>query len=152
MATKRIKDLTTTATSADLVLGRFGVLDTPNITKKFPAYFLGGGGDGNGIEYIDETITPNEVNAIIDGGKLPVMRVVTEQECDYYYLSHTGIDLTFVHIGRNGVVVKMWDNQLGSWTNIAGYDTELSSTSTNAVQNSTLYAVIGNVETLLANL
>lgn len=35
---------------------------------------------------------------------------------------------------------------------VGGYDTALSSDSTNAVQNATLYAVIGNVEALLAAL
>ena len=37
-------------------------------------------------------------------------------------------------------------------SHVAGYDTTLSSESKNAVQNATLYAVIGNVETLLAAL
>lgn len=46
MATKRIKDLTTTATSADLHSNRYGILDTPEITKKLPGNLLGGGGGG----------------------------------------------------------------------------------------------------------
>ena len=153
MATKRIKDLTSTATAADLLSGRYGVLDTPDITKKVPGYLLGGGGgEGNGIVYITPTTTQSEVAAIVSSGKLPVMQVVAGQGYDYFYPSWIGSGLTFVHIGRSGVVVKMWDNQVGGWTDVAGYDTTLSSDSTNAVQNATLYAVIGNIETLLAAL
>lgn len=104
------------------------------------------------IVYITPATTLNEVAAIVSSGKLPVMQVVSGQGYDYFYPSWIGSGLTFVHIGRYGIGVKIWDNQLGSWTDVAGYDTELSSTSTNAVQNSTLYEVIGNVETLLAAL
>ena len=154
MATKRIKDLTATATQMDLVSENFGVLDTSNITKKVPGYLLGGGGggEGNGIVYITPTTTQSEVAAIVSSGKLPVMQEVAGQGYNYFYPSWIGSGLTFVHIGRSGVVVKMWDNQVGGWTDVAGYDTTLSSESTNAVQNATLYAVIGNVETLLAAL
>lgn len=151
MATKRIKDLTATATQMDLVSENFGVLDTSNITKKVPGYLLGGG-EGNGIVYITPTTTQSEVAAIVSSGKLPVMQEVAGQGYNYFYPSWIGSGLTFVHIGRSGVVVKMWDNQVSGWTDVAGYDTTLSSDSTNAVQNATLYAVIGNVETLLAAL
>ena len=153
MATKRIKDLTATATQMDLISENYGVLDTSGITKKVPGYLLGGGsGEGNGIVYITPTTTQNEVAAIVSSGKLPVMQVVAGQGYNYFYPSWIGSGLTFVHIGRYGVVVKIWDNKVGGWTDVAGYDTTLSSDSTNAVQNSTLYAVIGNVEALLAAL
>jgi hypothetical protein len=154
MATKRIKDLTATATQMDLVSANYGVLDTSKITKKVPGYLLGGGGggEGNGIVYITPTTTQSEVAAIVSSGKLPVMQEVAGQGYNYFYPSWIGSGLTFVHIGRSGVVVKMWDNQVSGWTDVAGYDTALSSTSSNAVQNSTLYEVIGNVETLLAAL
>ena len=154
MATKRIIDLTATATQMDLVSENFGVLDTSKITKKVPGYLLGGGGggEGNGIVYITPTTTQSEVAAIVSSGKLPVMQEVAGQGYDYFYPSWIGSGLTFVHIGRYGVVVKMWDNQVSGWTDVAGYDTTLSSDSTNAVQNATLYAVIGNIETLLAAL
>lgn len=153
MATKRIKDLTATATQMDLVSENYGVLDTSKITKKVPGYLLGGGGgEGNGIVYITPTTTQSEVAAIVSSGKLPVMQEVAGQGYNYFYPSWIGSGLTFVHIGRSGVVVKMWDNQVSGWTDVAGYDTALSSTSSNAVQNSTLYEVIGNVETLLAAL
>lgn len=153
MATKRIKDLTTTATQMDLISKNYGVLDTTDITKKVPGYlFGGGGGGGDGIVYITPSATQNEVAAIVSSGKLPVMQVVAGQGYNYFYPSWIGSDLTFVHIGRYGVVVKMWDNQVSGWTDVAGYDTTLSSESTNAVQNATLYAVLGDVETLLAAL
>ena len=48
MATKRIKDLTSTAKAADLRYNHYGVLDTPDITKKLPGNLLGGGGGGGG--------------------------------------------------------------------------------------------------------
>lgn len=155
MATKRIRDLTTTATSADLLSSRYGVLDTPNITKKLPGNLLGGGGgsgSGNGIEYIDVDTTMTDILSIIDNGKLPVMRVSAGQGYNYYYPSWVGSGLIFVHIGQNGVKVKIRNSQSSSWTDVSGYDNALSSTSSNAVQNSTLYEVIGNVETLLAAL
>ncbi len=110
------------------------------------------GGDGKGIVYITTATTMNEVTAIVNSGKLPVMQVVAGQGYNYFYPSWTGSGLNFVHIGRDGVKIKMWDNQTASWTNEQGYDSALSSTSTNAVQNATLYTVIGNVETLLAAL
>lgn len=153
MATKRIKDLTATATQMDLISENYGVLDTSAVTKKVPGYLLGGGGgEGNGIVYITPTTTQSEVAAIVSSGKLPVMQEVAGQGYNYFYPSWIGSGLTFVHIGRSGVVVKMWDNQVSGWTDVAGYDTTLSSESTNAVQNATLYAVIGNVEALLAAL
>lgn len=152
MATKRIKDLTTTATQMDLISKNYGVLDTTDITKKVPGYLFGGGGGGDGIVYITPSTTQNEVAAIVSSGKLPVMQEVAGQGYNYFYPSWIGSGLTFVHIGRYGVVVKMWDNQVGGWTDVAGYDTTLSSKSTNAVQNATLYAVIGDVEILLAAL
>lgn len=119
MATKRIKDLTATATQMDLISENYGVLDTSGITKKVPGYLLGGGsGEGNGIVYINSTTTIDEVAAIVSSGKLPVMQVVAGQGYDYFYPSWIGSSLTFVHIGRYGVVVKMWDNQVGGWTDV----------------------------------
>lgn len=53
MATKRIKDLTSTATAADLLSNRYGVLDTPYITKKMPGNLLGGGGGTVDIVFFD---------------------------------------------------------------------------------------------------
>lgn len=85
MATKRIKDLTSTATAADLLSGRYGVLDTPEITKRLPGNLLGGGGGGGdtGIlvfevsysESIADYIYPTyqEVSAAVSAGNMPVI-------------------------------------------------------------------------------
>lgn len=68
MATKRIKDLTSTATADDLVSSRYGVLDTPNITKKLPGNLLGGGGGGGTV--VAGTIYPTLQDAITDEANL----------------------------------------------------------------------------------
>lgn len=68
MATKRIKDLTSTATAADLLSGRYGVLDTPDITKKLPGNLLGGGGG----TVVAGTIYPSLQEAIADAANLAV--------------------------------------------------------------------------------
>jgi len=85
MATKRIKDLTSTATQMDLVSENYGVLDTSNITKKVPGYLLGGGGGGGdtGIvvfevsysESIADYVYPTyrEVKDAVSAGKMPVI-------------------------------------------------------------------------------
>lgn len=70
MATKRIKDLTSTATAADLRSSRYGVLDTPEITKKLPGNLLGGGGGGGTV--IAGTIYPSLQEAIADADNLAV--------------------------------------------------------------------------------
>lgn len=71
MATKRIKDLTSTATAADLLSSRYGVLDTPDITKKLPGNLLGGGGGGGGT-VVAGTIYPALQDAIADAANLAV--------------------------------------------------------------------------------
>lgn len=62
MATKRIKDLTSTATKMDLISENYGVLDTSKITKKIPGYLFGGGSGttysaGNAIDLTNDTIS-----------------------------------------------------------------------------------------------
>ena len=104
------------------------------------------------IVYVTPTTTLNEVLAIMSSGKLPVMQVVAGQGYNYFYPSWIDNGLAFVHIGRYGVLVKIWYNKAGGWIDLSGYDSTLSSESRNAVQNATLYAVIGDVETLLAAL
>ena len=68
MATKRIKDLTTTATAADLNSSHYGVLDTTNITKRLPGNLLGGGGG----TVVAGTIYPTLQDAIADANNLSV--------------------------------------------------------------------------------
>lgn len=64
---------------------------------------------------------------------------------------------TYQFTEANGGRVMRFSGNVGdvehhAWSRASAYDSSLSSTSTNAVQNSTLYAVIGDVETLLAAL
>lgn len=49
MATKRINELTQTASLADLRAGRYGVLDTPNGTKRLPGNLIASGGGGGSV-------------------------------------------------------------------------------------------------------
>lgn len=69
MATKRIKDLTTTATAADLISSHYGVLDTTDITKKLPGNLLGGGGGGT---VVAGTIYKTLQDAVTDEANLSV--------------------------------------------------------------------------------
>ena len=151
MLFKRIKDWATTITAfrpGDVI-----PVDGPSGTAKMSKDdLISQIAESCGVVYITPATTLNEVVAIVSSGKLPVMQVVAGQGYNYFYPSWIGSGLTFVHIGRYGVVIKMWDDQVGGWTDVAGYDTTLSSDSKNAVQNAALYAVIGNVETLLAAL
>lgn len=72
MATKRIKDLTTTATQMDLISENYGVLDTSGITKKVPGYLLGGGSGGDGKTYTG--IAPVNVDNINDTIEVDIMQ------------------------------------------------------------------------------
>lgn len=67
MATKRIKDLTTTATAADLISSHYGVLDTTDITKRVPGNLLGGGG---GSSSAAGAVYPTLQDAITDEANL----------------------------------------------------------------------------------
>ena len=81
MPTKRIKDLTSTATAADLLSGRYGVLDTPDITKRLPGNLLGGGDTGIVVFEVSYSAdiadyvypTYQEVAASVSAGKMPVL-------------------------------------------------------------------------------
>ena len=84
MPTKRIKDLTSTATAADLLSSRYGVLDTPDITKKLPGNLLGGGG---GSTVIAGTIYPSLQEAIADAANLAVGNLF---ETNGFYTSGDG--------------------------------------------------------------
>lgn len=78
MATKRIKDLTTTATAEDLLASRYGVLDTPDITKKLPGNLLGGSGSGGEDD-------PEEYSyfVVINGTKYPCTRIYCPNAASY---------------------------------------------------------------------
>ena len=75
MATKRIKDLTTTATALDLVSSRYGVIDTPDITKKLPGNLLIGSGSGGGglFQFVPGTTTFSDILPALEEGKMFVL-------------------------------------------------------------------------------
>lgn len=124
MATKRIKDLTSTASVADLLSGRYGVLDTPDITKRLPGNLLGGGGGGDtGIvvfevsysESIADYVYPTyrEVKDAVSAGKMPVILRYTHNSpvrfCFVFrWLSggyaHFDNDIQYVEISSQNVV------------------------------------------------
>ena len=76
-------------------------------------------------------------------------------EMTYYGFGRGYFDYRFTN-PETGAVLQFKglysDTETHVWSRASAYDDVLSSTSTNAVQNSTLYAVIGDVETLLAAL
>ena len=65
MATKRINELTQTASQADLKAGRYGVLDTPAGTKKLPGNLIASGGGGGGtVDIVDNLTTADPTKAL----------------------------------------------------------------------------------------
>ena len=124
MPTKRIKALTSTATAADLLSGRYGVLDTPDITKRLPGNLLGGGGGGDtGIvvfevsysESIADYVYPTyeEVASAVSAGKMPVILLYVHKSpirrCFVFrWLSggyiHFDNDIRYVEISSQNVV------------------------------------------------
>lgn len=125
MPTKRIKDLTSTATAADLLSGRYGVLDTPDITKKLPGNLLGGGGGGvdTGVvvfevsysESVADYVYPTyeEVASAVSAGKMPVILLYVHKSpirrCFVFrWLSggyaHFDNDIRYVEVSSQNVV------------------------------------------------
>lgn len=97
MATKRIKDLTSTATVADLVADRFGVLDTSDITKKLPGNLLGGGGGGGGTEIaLFEVMWDLDENDYIFPSAQDVIQAVSEYiEVRLVFHSPAGVNYVY---------------------------------------------------------
>ena len=124
MPTKRIKDLTSTATAADLLSGRYGVLDTPDITKRLPGNLLGGGGGGDtGVvvfevsysESIADYVYPTykEVASAVSAGKMPVILLYVHKSpirrCFVFRwmsggYAHFDNDIQYVEISNANVV------------------------------------------------
>lgn len=101
MATKRIKDLTTTATKADLVSSRYGVLDTPDITKKLPGNLLGGGGGSGGgglFQFVPGTTTFSDILSALEEGKMFVLvhELPSGETSENYYIGVTSNTLNSV--------------------------------------------------------
>ena len=100
MATKRIKDLTTTATALDLVSSRYGVIDTPEITKKLPGNLLIGSGSGGGglFQFVPGTTTFSDILPALEEGKIFVLvhELPSGETSENYYIGVTSNTLNSV--------------------------------------------------------
>lgn len=100
--------------------------------------------------------TYDELTDAIQAGKLPVIVTINATGSRTYFVatflsSYMEVRYHFVSV-ETGRMLKLEGTTDLVWSRASVYDDTLSSTSANAVQNSTLYAAIGNVETLLAAL
>ena len=99
----------------------------------------------------------NDVKEAVDSGKVPVLHIVnyngtSDSPADYFHIVNYSSAPNFhAYSFSNGKEVKTV-NSSDVWSSASAYDSALNEYSTNAVQNSTLYAIIGDVETLLAAL
>lgn len=95
MATKRIKDLTSTATAADLLSSRYGVLDTPDITKKLPGNLLGGGGGTVDIVVFDVMWDLDENDYIFPAAQDVINAVGVHNEVQLIFHSPSGVNYVY---------------------------------------------------------
>lgn len=95
MATKRIKDLTSTATAADLLSSRYGVLDTPDITKKLPGDLLGGGGGTVDIVFFDVMWDVDENDYIFPAAQDVINAVGVHNEVQLVFHSPAGVNYIY---------------------------------------------------------
>lgn len=99
-----------------------------------------------------------ELNTARLAGKLPVIVEISPVGGRTYYVAtqmssyQNNVKFYFVN-SESGAMLKLEGPTSNPvWSTGDSYDGQLDANSTNAVQNKTLYAVIGNVETLLAAL
>lgn len=95
MATKRIKDLTSTATAADLLSSRYGVLDTPDITKKLPGNLLGGGGGTVDIVFFDVMWDSDENDYIFPAAQDVINAVGVHNSVQLIFHSPSGVNYVY---------------------------------------------------------
>ena len=104
---------------------------------------------------------PDEILDAIDVGKFVVIdqpSLALPGNHTEWLLEYTvrGAQDTIKFVNGSSVLIAARDNTaeepVWEWDTGDSYDGQLDANSTNAVQNKTLYAVIGNVETLLAAL
>ena len=95
MATKRIKDLTSTATAADLLSSRYGVLDTPDITKKLPGNLLGGGGGTVDIVFFDVMWDPDENDYIFPAAQDVINAVGVHNAVQLVFHTPDGVNYVY---------------------------------------------------------
>ena len=119
MPTKRIKDLTSTATAADLLSGRYGVLDTPDITKRLPGNLLGGGGGGGdtGVvvfevsysESVADYVYPTyeEVASAVSAGKMPVILLYVHKSPIRRCLVFQWLSGGYIYLDNNSQFVEI---------------------------------------------
>ena len=125
MATKRIKDLTTTATALDLVSSRYGVIDTPDITKKLPGNLLIGSGSGGGglFQFVPGTTTFSDILPALEEGKMFVLvhELPSGETSENYYIGVTRNTLNsvsrivLVNVNQTDMTFYAVDNS-DNWT------------------------------------
>ena len=125
MATKRIKDLTTTATELDLVSSRYGVIDTPEITKKLPGNLLIGSGSGGGglFQFVPGTTTFSDILPALEEGKMFVLvqELPSGETSENYYIGVTSNTLNsvsrivLVNVNQTDMTFYAVDNS-DNWT------------------------------------
>ena len=125
MATKRIKDLTTTATALDLVSSRYGVIDTPDITKKLPGNLLIGSGSGGGglFQFVPGTTTFSDILPALEEGKMFVLvhELPSGETSENYYIGVTSNTLNsvsrivLVNVNQTDMTFYAVDNS-DNWT------------------------------------
>lgn len=128
MATKRIKDLTTTATAEDVVYVNYGVLDTPDVTKKVPMDLLGGGSGGSGgggglFQFAPGATTFSAMLAALEAGKTFVLVYSSSSEAisKTYYTGVTSDTLdgvsriVLVNVNQTDMTFYAVDNS-DNWT------------------------------------
>lgn len=125
MATKRIKDLTTTATALDLVSSRYGVIDTPEVTKKLPGNLLIGSGSGGGglFQFVPGTTTFSDILPALEEGKMFVLvqELPSGETSENYYIGVTSNTLNsvsrivLVNVNQTNMTFYAVDNS-DNWT------------------------------------
>lgn len=100
----------------------------------------------------------NDIWNAVSAGHIPMLErtqmYVTRMYIMTQYGSHGNERDVYFYSFRNRDILRLHTSNgtTWTWTSSDMYDSSLNSTGTNAVQNKTLYAVIGDVETLLAAL
>lgn len=128
MATKRINELTQTASQADLKTGRYGVIDTPDGTKRLPGNLIGGSGSGSGS--ISISIYPSLQDAIDDESSLTVGDVFEtngfhssgDGGAARYVVNDTGTanDMDIIQLGTNKLAIAQLSQS--AYTEQIGYE------------------------------
>ena len=152
MATKRIKDLTSTATVADLVADRFGVLDTSDITKKLPGNLLGGGGGGGGTEIaLFEVMWDLDENDYIFPSAQDVIQAVSEYiEVRLVFHSPGGVNYVYSLTYKSSLHYEWTSEDCQAKFNLDGAGTPVTWTWT--AGDTSLTQAVGSLDTDIGNI